>query len=343
LRKVSRRFIYGAYKGFVNWSDAMSLEHTRVVHTELTEVLKSIFSQEDHIVRLILQKNTGEKFLYPPLDKMLYMNIDKVLDILDFIASKEYLVKKQVETLKFCPICFSYEIIPTEHCPNCGSTNISRGRIIEHFSCGYKNLESLFLSNGGLECPRCHKALIVESKDYSRGKLMYKCHACGNLYDSPLVDYHCQKCGEYFPVEELGETIVYQYEIVNHRTDSIKGAVKTLESMEAGLREKGFSVKRNAQVAGTSGITYDVDLYATKPETKETVLVETYLLEDKITVDEILRLQALGYDLGAKKIAMVTSATLDQRAEFLSNYYNIKRVVPEKAKEITAEEAVKLL
>jgi len=320
----------------------MSLEHTRVIHTELIEVLKNVFAQEDNVVRLILQKNTGEKFLYPPLDKMLYMNVDKVLDVLDFIVSKGFIAKKQVETLKFCPICFSYEIIPTEHCTNCGSTNISRGRIIEHFSCGYKNLESLFLTNGGLECPRCHKSLLVESKDYVRGKLMYKCHACGNLYDSPVIDYHCQKCGEYFPIDELGETLVYQYEVTDHKMELIKSSLKSLESLESGLKENKYLVKSHTQVTGTSGIAYDVDLYATNSEKQDNILVETYLLEEKLTVDEILRLQALGYDLNAKKIVIIAHALFDQKAEFLANYYNIKVLVPEKTGEITKEQAIKI-
>lgn len=104
----------------------MSIEHTQIAHTELIDVLKNILAQEENAIRLVIQKNTGEKFLYPPLDDVLYTNVDKVLDILDFIVSTKFMVKKQVETLKFCPICFSYEIIPTEHCINCGSTNISR-------------------------------------------------------------------------------------------------------------------------------------------------------------------------------------------------------------------------
>ena len=321
----------------------MSLEHTRVVHTELIDLLKNIFAQEENAIRLVLQKNTGEKFLYPPLDKMLYMNVDKVLDVLDFIVSKEFMVKKQVETLKFCPICFSYEIIPTEHCTNCGSTNISRGRIIEHFGCGYKNLESLFLTNGGLECPRCHKSLLVESKDHSRGKLMYKCHACGNLYDSPVIDYHCQKCGEYFPIEELGETVVYQYEVTDHKMELIKSSLKALESLESSLKENKYSVKRHTQVTGTSGIAYDVDLYATNSDKGDNILAETYLLEDKLTVDEILRLQAIRYDLNAKKIVIITYASFDQKAESLANYYNVQRVMPERTGEITKEQVIKLL
>ena len=114
----------------------MSQEHVKITHTDLIEILKTILSQEDEVIRLVLQKNAGEKFLYPPLDKMLYMKNDKIIEMLDFVVSKGFMNKKQVEVLKFCPICFSYEIIPTEHCTNCGSTNISRGRVIEHFNCG---------------------------------------------------------------------------------------------------------------------------------------------------------------------------------------------------------------
>ncbi|MGD0329779.1 MAG: hypothetical protein ABSB40_04930 [Nitrososphaeria archaeon] len=171
---------------------------------------------------------------------------------------------------------------------------------------------------------------------------MYKCHACGNLYESPVIDYHCQKCGEYFPIEELGETVVYQYEVVNHKMEMIKNSLKTLENLEKTLKEKNYLVKRAAQVTGTSGIAFDVDLYATNSEKQDNILAATYLLESNITVDEILRLQALGYDLNSKKIIMVTYSTFDQKAEFLANYYNIKMVVPENTGEINEEQAIKL-
>lgn len=320
----------------------MSLEHTRVIHTELIDVLKNIFAQEENTLRLVLQKNTGEKFLYPPLDNILYMKVDKVLDVLDFIVSTGFMIKKQVETLKFCPICFSYDFIPTEHCTNCGSTNISRGRIIEHFSCGYKNLESSFMTNDGLQCPRCHKALLVVNEDHSRGKLMYKCHACGNLYDEPVMDYHCQKCGEYFPRGELGETVVYQYEVTDHKMELIKSSLKALESLESSLKENNYSAKRSTEVVGTSGCMYNVDLYATNDK-GENILAETYLLEDKLKVDEILRLQAISYDLNANKIVIITHASFDQRAESLANYYNVQIVMPEKTGKITKEQVIKLL
>jgi hypothetical protein len=321
----------------------MSSEHTKVPHTELISVIKNVLAQEDNTIRLIYQKNTGEKFLYPPLDKMLYLNVEKVLEILDYIVQTGFMEKKTVETLRFCPVCFSYEIIPTEHCPNCSSTNISRGRVIEHFSCGYRNLETVFLLNTGLECPRCHKQLLIEGKDYSRGKLMYKCHACGNLFDTPIIDYHCQKCGEYFPVEELGETIVYHYEVRDSKMESIKATLKTLESIDANLRENGYTTKYCTQVTGASGISYDIDLWATNPAKNDSILVETYLLEETINVDEILRLQALGYDLGAKKIVILTYSKLDQKAEYLANYYGMKRIIPEKTGEVTKEIMVELI
>ena len=320
----------------------MSQEHVKLIHTDLTEVLKTILSQEDGAIRLVLQKNTGEKFLYPPLDKMLIMKNDKVIEMLDFVVSKGSMNKKQVELLKFCPLCFSYEIIPTEHCTNCGSTNISRGRVIEHFNCGYKNLESLFVSNGGLECARCRRPLLIEGKDYSRGKLMYKCHSCGNLNDGPVVDYHCQKCGEYFPVEELGETLVYQYAMENKQTEMVKSTLRSLESIEENLRGKDYKVKRNAEVPGLSGLKYNVDLFATGSK-KNSVLVEAYFFEEKISVDEILRLKALSYDLEAKKTILVSRSPLDEKAELLANYYNIETIVPERMGELTQEQAVKLL
>lgn len=321
----------------------MSSEHTKVPHKELVRVIKNLLAQEDPVVRLIFQKNTGEKFLYPPLDRMFYLNVETVIDILDYIVQTGVMDKKVVETLRFCPVCFSYEIIPTEHCPNCSSTNISRGRTIEHFSCGYRNLETVFLLNKGLECPRCRKQLLIEGKDYSRGKLMYKCHACGNLSDKPIIDYHCQKCGEYFPIDELGETLVFHYELKNGKLEGIKSTLRMFESIGSNLRENGYSTQYCAQVTGSSGVIHDVDLWATNAEKKDSILIVTYLLEDTISVDEILRLQALGYDLGTKKIVILTYSKLAQKAEHLANYYGIKRIVPEKTGEVTKEIMVGLI
>lgn len=201
----------------------------------------------------------------------------------------------------------------------------------------------MFVTKDGLECPRCHSALLVESEDRARGKLMYKCHACGDLYDEPVIDYHCQKCGEYFPRGELGETVVYQYEVTDHRMELIKSSLKALESLESSLKENNYSVKRSTEVTGTSGITYDVDLYATNSVKGDSILAETYLLEDKLTVDEILRLQAIGYDLNANKIVIITHVPLDQKAESLANYYNLQRILPERTGEITKEQITKLL
>ena len=182
---------------------------------------------------------------------------------------------------------------------------------------------------------------MIEGKDYSRGKLMYKCHSCGNLNDAPVVDYHCQKCGEYFPVEELGETIVYQYDMEDNRIEMVKSTLESLESIEENLKEKDYKVKRNVEVPGISGLKYSVDLFATGSK-KNSVLALAYFFEDKIGVDEILRLKALSYDLEAKKIILVSRSPLDEKAELLASYYNVETIVPEKTGKLTQEQAVKL-
>jgi hypothetical protein len=127
------------------------------------------------------------------------------------------------------------------------------------------------------------------------------------------------------------------------KMESIKATLKTLESIDANLRENGYTTKYCTQVTGASGISYDIDLWATNPAKNDSILVETYLLEETINVDEILRLQALGYDLGAKKIVILTYSKLDQKAEYLANYYGMKRIIPEKTGEVTKEIMVELI
>ena len=307
----------------------MSSEHTRVSHAELIDVIKNVLAQEDNVVRLIFHENTGEKFLYPPLDKMLYLNIDKVLGILDYIVQKGFMEKRVVEILRFCPTCFSYEIIPTEHCPSCNSTNLTRGKVIEHFSCGYRNLEGAFIVDRGLECPRCHSPLQVEGKDFSRGKLMYKCNMCGNLFDSPLIDYHCQKCGKVASLAEVGEIVVDEYRIGDSKLKVVEQVLNTLKYYENLFKSKGYKVYTLTKLAGLSGIEYDVDLYAVHENLNDSVLIQTYLLDDEITPYEVIRLYTIAYDVGVKKVYAIASQRFTKEAEELANVYNIERISPE--------------
>jgi predicted RNA-binding Zn-ribbon protein involved in translation (DUF1610 family) len=303
-------------------------------------ILKSILDrsdQEDITLTLLVQKNSQEMFLYPPLDKTLSIKLGELVDDLDFFVSKGFMDKKNVETLKFCPACFSFGIIPIEHCRNCGMPSVARGRVIEHLGCGYKNIESLFHRNGELICPRCGKSLNVEGKDFTRNGLMYKCQSCGGLYETPVIDYHCQKCGEYFPPEELGETLLTKYEVVYKKLEQIKSVFKALELLEKQLVEKGYTVKRATQVTGISGVTYDTDLYLTSSGDDDSIIVETYMFEETLYIEEILRLQALKSDLNLNRVIIITNAKLDPKAETLANFYNMIVIVPEKTEELTKE------
>jgi hypothetical protein len=317
-------------------------------HTKLMAVLKTIVDQIDSNpgdgdLTLLMQKNSQEMFLSPSLDKTLSMKLNGVVEILDYFVSKEFMTKKLVETLKFCPVCFSFGVIPVERCRHCGMPSISRGRVIEHLTCGYKNMENLFHRNGDMVCPRCSKTLTVEGKDFSKGGIMYKCQSCGNLYETPVIDYHCEKCGEYFPTVELGETLLYKYEIVNDKLEKIKSTFKTLDLLQEYLGEKGYIIKRATQVTGLSGVTYDTDLYLTSPNDEDSMIVETYMFEKTIEVEEILRLQALKSDLNLNKVVIITHATLDPKAETLANFYNMVLIVPEKTNEHTKEKITKAL
>jgi len=306
--------------------------------TMLKTVIDHIDSNpSDGTLTLMVQKNSQEMFLYPSLDKTLSMKLNGVVEILDYFVSKEFMTKKHVETLKFCPVCFSFGVVPVERCRYCGMPSMSRGRVIEHLTCGYKNLESLFHKNGDLVCPRCGKSLSAEGKDYSKDGLMYKCQSCGNLYETPVLDYHCQKCGEYFPTVDLGETLLYKYDAVKDKLGKVKNIFKTLELLQGYFGEKWYTVNRAKPITGISGVTYDTDLYLTSADDADSIIVETYLFEKVIEVEEILRLQALKSDININKVVIVTDAMLDQKAETLANFYNMVVVVPEKTNEHTKE------
>jgi predicted RNA-binding Zn-ribbon protein involved in translation (DUF1610 family) len=291
----------------------------------------------DGSLTLLMQKNSQEMFIYPSLDKMLSIKLEGLVEILDFFTSKKFMTKRHIETLKFCPACFSFGVLPVERCRYCGMPSTSRGRVIEHVSCGFKNVESLFRSNGDFKCPRCGQLLAEEGKDYLKNGIMYKCQSCGNLYETPIVDYHCDKCGEYFPTGELGETLLYKYEPENEKMQMAKSIFKTLEWLQGFLGERGYIVNKAKTVTGLSGVAYDTDLYFTTPNDEDSIIVQTFMFDEAITVDDILKLESLRSDLNLNKVLIVSCAKIDEKAETLAGHYKMTLINPEKNDKLTNE------
>jgi len=305
----------------------MVFEHTRNMHLLLLKISNETLAYEGNSIKFVHKKGTDEKFLEPPLDKILNVPMEKILEVLEFGVLKK-VFEKRVKVSKFCPKCFSTELVPTTHCPACGSTNILKGMIIGHHSCNYWNLESMFSTPQGLICPRCGDQLYVEGKDFSR-KLMYKCNMCGNLFDSPLIDYHCQKCGKVASLAEVGEIVVDEYRIGDSKLKVVEQVLNTLKYYENLFKSKGYKVYTLTKLAGLSGIEYDVDLYAVHENLNDSVLIQTYLLDDEITPYEVIRLYTIAYDVGVKKVYAIASQRFTKEAEELANVYNIERISPE--------------
>ena len=74
-------------------------------------------------------------FFYPYVESALDVKAEEAISILESLASKEILNRNFFERLLRCPQCWSVNLRPSTHCPRCGSGNIGRGRVLDHFTC----------------------------------------------------------------------------------------------------------------------------------------------------------------------------------------------------------------
>jgi len=128
-------------------------------------------------------------FSYPYVESVLDVKSEEGVAILESLASKEILIAKFFEKLLRCPQCQSVNLRPSANCPRCGSGDITRGRVLEHFVCKFVGLEDEFVSGGRYICPKCKQELRTIGSDYQSLGLLYKCHDCDNIFNQPIVKW----------------------------------------------------------------------------------------------------------------------------------------------------------
>ena len=122
--------------------------------SEVRKVLKAI--KEEEITEFKPSFSYERGVFYPEVDKILS---DSRSDhsFLEDLERYGILRREFYDAVAACPSCGSHKLILKLKCPSCGSTNLNRGTMIEHFNCGYVDLEHRFLKSGSLVCPKCGK------------------------------------------------------------------------------------------------------------------------------------------------------------------------------------------
>lgn len=265
-------------------------------------------------------------FSYPAAERALEVKGEKVVSILESLVDKGILKKDFFERLLRCPQCRSVNLRPTTHCPKCGSGNIARGRVLEHFVCGYVGLEEEFVAKGRYICPKCKVELRTIGSDYQSLGLLRKCHDCDEVFNIPAMKWRCLKCSSLTAEDKVIEVNIYSYSFNEAKRGWLEFELKPKLQLIEFLRECGYEVRENAIVKGRSGAEHSIDILATRDDGIVTynIAIGIKVAGDEIGLGEIFDFDDKAYDIGIHDKVLVVLPALHREAEKFASQQRIK-------------------
>jgi len=274
----------------------------------------------------VLDPNAKLGFRYPAIEELLELPSEQTIPILESLAKDGIFEKRFFDKILHCPKCNSLNIRLSTHCFKCGSANIGKGVVLEHFPCGYVGLEDTFTTETGYVCPKCKKELKLIGTDYRNLGLLYNCKNCSEVFSEPIEKWHCLNCLEYFPKGECRDANVCSYRFNAAKRDHLMIELKPKRQIEAFLRQDGYEVQSSAKILGTSGAEHEIDLYAVKKSGtfEHKIVIGISSSEKEVGQEEVLKLFAKAYDVGAKDTILIAIPKLSKDAAHFANFYHMR-------------------
>ncbi|HIE23354.1 MAG TPA: hypothetical protein EYP68_03905 [Candidatus Korarchaeota archaeon] len=227
---------------------------------------------ENQDMELSPELDPSRGYIYPELE---LLGLDPRGEILEELAAQGILTKKKVGEYIVCPRCDSPLHVTQQACPYCGSSDLRKGEVIEHYGCGYVGFEDEFLQpDGSLKCPGCGKVLRLIGKDYRRLGNIFKCLSCRNFFETAEMIDLCVKCHYKFLEKEGKRKELYSYRLNPDAFEKLSEIIFWPSMFSGEIESRGFKVTGKPSVRGKSGVTHTFSLRAGKNETE--YLVDVY-------------------------------------------------------------------
>ena len=265
-------------------------------------------------------------FFYPYVESLLEVKGEEVASILESLAGKEILIRKFFERLLRCPQCQSVNLRPSINCPRCGSGNIARGRILEHFVCKFTGLEDEFVSKGRYICPECKQELRTIGSDYQSLGLLYKCRDCDNVFNQPMIKWSCLKCSSLTAEDKVTEINIYSYSLNESRKSWLEFELQPKPQLIEFLKQRGYEVTEHAVLKGRSGAEHIIDMLATRDDGIVTynIAIGVKVAGDEVALSDIFDFDDKTYDIGIHDKILVVVPGLHREAEKFASLQKIK-------------------
>ena len=228
-----------------------------------------------------------------------------------------------ITTLR-CPDCKSYALSCKLACQACASSDMVKGSVIEHISCGNVDFEEKYHSDSGkLVCKKCSKRLNAIGVDYSRPGYFYKCMSCNVLLPTVSEQYFCMGCGRKSERKELAILRMPIYVVdLEKLSEFSAGSDDFVNALTKDLELAGVRVIQDSTLKGASQVSQEFSLIVCNSDGVPLFVCDR---ADKYQSAEtaILSIFAKGIDVRIKQLGILTEERLEEKAASLASAYGI--------------------
>ena len=225
--------------------DTVAPEETGINVLEDARIIKlvdALVSGKLSDITPVVDFNYKAGYAYPAVDNLLDTSEQETVNILEALANSEILIKQPFEHFYVDPDGL-FQLVPVEHCPRDDSSNLVKGQLVEHFSCGYVGLDRDFKQESRYICPKCHKDLRLIGTDYRNIGIHYRCQDCSEIFTSACDKWRNLKTRREWNADELKEMEVYSYRFSPDKKGWLEFQLKPKTQLVDFLRLQSYQVQ----------------------------------------------------------------------------------------------------
>ena len=260
----------------------------------------------------------------------LYSGLDGPVSIgLEESALTEELAELPVrEQELICPSCSTQIAFFALSCPNCNSTEIMGGNVLEHLKCSnYDSEENFKTPDGKFSCQKCGDSSLDPSIDYVSRGVHYKCFSCSSFIDEPQALITCMSCG-YSSAKEQKLSFNSKSR-PSFRFPIQKASSSNIEPIVRKVRARGWFALPLKSLMGKSGVEHEFSLVVSRSpllkltQGKHLLVAEVISSASQVSEIQLLAFFAKALDVGVKNRILVAIPTLGKDARKFADSYGI--------------------
>lgn len=324
--------------------EILNLAITVSDYPEAIKLIREMLAGNVSEVKPTIDLITSLGYAYPEVESLLGVDTEKAIAILEFLADKDILERYTYEKFPSCPHCQSPRLKYGLGCPKCGTGNIGRGRILEHFACRNNSLEDEYLCGAKYVCPKCKQELKFLGTDYQSLGINYKCFECGTVSKEATFNWQCLQCSQYIPEGETVQKILNFYRFNEAKRRWLQFELDEKERFMNFLRSQGYEVIENAMLNTTSksGAEHMLDIVARRDDGLISYIIGVGILignsGQEVGLTQVFSYDQKVYDLGIHDKVLIALPRLSNEARQFARQQRIKVIEEEDLKSIMALE-----